>query len=381
MRYSEKGCKGTTARFTPLTIHDVYGNTLRSLSDVTVVSNKAIVKTDSASTVLKSPINITVPTNEDVFISGSVYIEDVLKRRLTYRVPFTELAVVEEDGTYTIDTWYSEDNKAFLALQYRIVRCSDHFTGDKCDRCETDYYTDRCNVTCVPVEGNYTCNQTTGEKICEPGKMGDNCDQCQNTHKKGQDCDTCKTGFTGDKCDRCAENHYPTGTCNIICVPDREKYNCLDSGAKDCLGNRSGEECEECTLNHFGEDCERFCENCTEYTCDGAGNKVCNENYYPENECDKFCEGIAGNYTCDSATGEKICQEGKTGENCDQCENINKIGQNCETCKQHYFGEKCETFCKPNENYNCSLEGYKLCIDSSTSVKNNCEYFGERSDM
>ena len=81
-----------------------------SLSNVTVVSNKPIVITARANRVLKSPINITVPTNEDVFISGEVYIWGVLKRRLNrVKVPFTELTVGGEDGPYTIDNWYSED--------------------------------------------------------------------------------------------------------------------------------------------------------------------------------------------------------------------------------------------------------------------------------
>jgi hypothetical protein len=39
-------------------------------------------------------------------------------------------------------------------------------------KCTTNYYTQNCNVRCVPqdnCEGHYTCNQLTGKKICNYG--------------------------------------------------------------------------------------------------------------------------------------------------------------------------------------------------------------------
>ena len=98
-------------------------------------------------------------------------------------------------------------------------------------------------------------------KVCTLGKEGDNCDNCENNNKIGQNCVTCKIGFTEDECDRCSQNYSPEGTCNVLCEPEEDKYKCLESGAKECLGNRAGAECKECKLNYYGADCEIFCEN------------------------------------------------------------------------------------------------------------------------
>ena len=42
----------------------------------------------------------------------------------------------------------------------------------------------------------------------------------------------------------------------------------------------------------IGYDCKKLCEYTDYYTCDEAGNKVCEENYYPDKDCSTFCEGV-----------------------------------------------------------------------------------------
>ena len=60
-----------------------------------------------------------------------------------------------------------------------------------------------------------------------------------------------------------------------------------------------------------------FCNETANYTCDESGKKVCRENYFPEQKCDTKCDPQPGSYTCDQTTGKKICEEGRTGEDCE----------------------------------------------------------------
>ena len=286
IKYKEAKCKECARWFKPLTISDEDGTILRSLSGNRFESSNTPIAEQSSATnaVLKSPITITVPTKKDIFISATIIDSggNVKGDFQNVRVPFTETSLL---NTWTQQTESSK--KSQLTLNYRLVRCSDHFTGDKCDQCEDNYHTDRCNVECAPAEGNYTCDESTGGRICESGKIGVNCDQCEDGNKVGKDCATCKTGFIGKECDSCAQNYYPVGTCTVFCEPEQEKYKCLESGAKECLGNRTGDECEECRLNYYGRDCEKFCKSSTSFTCDQTGSKNCRHNYFnPEKECD-----------------------------------------------------------------------------------------------
>ena len=81
---------------------------------------------------------------------------------------------------------------------------------------------------------------------------------------------------------------------------------------------------------------------------------------YPEQKCDTKCEPVPGNYTCSQITGEKICEDRRTGEDCGKC---------IEYC----YGEGCKIYCKPDiEYHNCSENGIKLSFNSTASAKNNC---------
>ena len=96
-------------------------------------------------------------------------------------------------------------------------------SGEK-DCKENFYPPQKCDTRCVPVTGNYTCNKTTGDKICAEEKEGDDCDECQNRNKEGPNCD------------RCIKNYY--ADCTRYCKPaDNEHYNCSDNGIKLCVDN------------------------------------------------------------------------------------------------------------------------------------------------
>ena len=254
-------------------------------------------------------------------------------------------------------------------LQYRTgsdcEECISNHYGEDCSKfCEeTDNYTcDKsggkickehfypagiCDINCEPAPGNFTCDQTTGQKICVDGKAGDNCDKC-------------------------AVNYYPKNTCEVYCPPAPNRYVCTEQGLKQCLQYRTGSDCEECISNHYREDCSKFCEETNNHTCDESGGKICKEHFYPAEKCDVECEPVPANFTCSQKTGQKICVSGKTGNNCDVCENRNKEGKNCEKCKQFFFGPECSLHCKPDGFYNCSSNGRKICLDNTTTVENNC---------
>ena len=46
----------------------------------------------------------------------------------------------------------------------------------------------------------------------------------------------------------------------------------------------------------------------------------------------------------------------------------------CEKCIDHYFGDNCTVYCRPeNGYYNCSERGNKICLDDTKTAESNCE--------
>ena len=263
-------------------------------------------------------------TGNDITISFEVWDEDgdndkYIRTARILSVPFYLRESGEDSSSwywrhYYAGTWH-------FYLKYRILSCDNLFTGLGCN-------------------------------TCKERRTGDNCD-------------TCITGFTGERCQSCSDNYYPKETCDVHCPPNPDKYTCSEQGEKECLGNWTGPDCTACANNFYGPDCSTFCNETANYTCDESGKKVCKENYFPEQKCDTKCEPLPGNYTCDQTTGKKICEEGRTGEDCDKC-------------IKYYYGEGCTFYCKPDVEYhNCSENGMKLCFDRTASGKNDCRKPGQ----
>ena len=313
---------GTNLSFSPLDIKSIDTNG-QEVHKTINVSVKCDISTEKP-----NAVPVAGPAKEGIFITGDLYNNtDATEENPVFIGSALNFTV---DGKYKTLSWTSKDNdKLKITPKYRLVQCINDTTKYTCDSmgkkiCKDGYYPENdCVTSCEPVEGNFTCNRA-GEKICDENKTGANCDQCKKHGRRGQDCDICKTGFEGEECDRCAQYYYPPETCSQHCEPVEEKYQCLESGEKSCLGNRTGENCDDCMRSYYGEKCDSFCESSTNYTCDQLGKKICKDNYYPENEC--------------------------------------------------------QTFCEPNEKYNCSLEGYKVCHDGGNSVKNNCEAVEQKCD-
>ena len=95
----------------------------------------------------------------------------------------------------------------------------------------------------------------------------------------------------------------------------------------------------------------------------GLGCSFCIDNYYTI-LCNKHCQPVQGNYTCNSS-GDKLCVEHKTGENCDMCQKEWR-GEQCEECAENYFPEKvCNVKCTAVDGrYSCSDLGRKVCNEN-----------------
>ena len=72
-----------------------------------------------------------------------------------------------------------------------------------------------------------------------------------------------------------------------------------------CHGHFTGRGCRYCEENYYGGSCNTFCNETANYTCDGYGYKLCEDHYYPDGQCDRYCEAIPDNNICHLA-GE-IC--------------------------------------------------------------------------
>ena len=274
-------------------------------------------------------------------------------------VPFSETGASSDWTLKYYTKNRGTDGKATFTFKYRVTSCDTFFTGRGCNSCVSNRYGEDCSIVCELSPGFYTCS-SKGEKICEE-------------RRKGEDCSICYEQFKGENCENCAKDYYPYNTCEVYCPPAPNRYICTDQGQKQCLQNRTGSNCEECISNHYGEDCSTFCEETDNYTCDKSGGKLCKEYFYPAEKCDINCEPVSGNFTCNQTTGQKICVVGKAGENCDICENRNKVGLSCEKCKQFIYGPDCTIHCKPDSDfYNCSNNGSKICHNSTMTVENNC---------
>ncbi|XP_061191549.1 uncharacterized protein LOC133199695 [Saccostrea echinata] len=168
-------------------------------------------------------------------------------------------------------------------------------------QCQTYYYGDECSVFCIPsvdCKGHYTCDESTGAKICDQGWEGKDCTRpigdgsCPGQHcENGGTCSMdkfsnttndvffccCPPGYTGNRCEidlnECRQNPcLYGGTCRNTpgsyicnCHPRYRGMNCeIPTTCKDnpCLNGKCSDAANGTFTCHCGSEFSgMFCEN------------------------------------------------------------------------------------------------------------------------
>ncbi|KAK0069574.1 protein jagged-1b [Biomphalaria pfeifferi] len=252
-------------------------------------------------------------------------------------------------------------------------------------RCDTHYYGETCTVHCVPSDdcsGHYDCNRVMGERICDRGWGGQQCDQpleanltcsasecsnrgqCVRTTRSSYCC--CNEGFEGERCNKdvnecssnpcqhgghCLQEDVPGYTCvcngrykgNFCETPTScEDSPCLNGGK--CLNFTQTFQCNCDMTTYRGEFCE--VPTSTAPTVTESQGKKCYGNYYGSN-CLTYCKAAddcSGHYNCDTQTGRKVCLPGWTQEsNCTRRDpnSASDAGCGCQNGGQCFNGTCC----------------------------------------
>ncbi|XP_058131204.1 usherin [Dasypus novemcinctus] len=192
--------------------------------------------------------------------------------------------------------------------------CKPRVGGRQCNECLDGYFylLQNNSFLCLPcncdktgtVNGSLLCDKSTGQCPCKSGVTGLHCNQCK-PHRYNltignfQGCQMCKCDFLGT---------LPGTVCDPI------------SGQCLCLPNRQGRRCNQCQPGFYISPGNAI--GCLPCSCHTTG---------------------AVNQTCNSLTGQCICQDASIA------------GQSCDHCKDHYFGFNHQTGrCQP---CNCHLSG------------------------
>ena len=149
---------------------------------------------------LQNPLQLELGSSTSIHVFLSIsggYHEDSVK--FTLYIDFSTMHPAE--GRKSV--YYAFDprgDKFRLEYDYRLVSCSVDFMGPG------------CSFFCAPVVANYTCNPSTGEKVCVTGKKGQDCDQCVAEHFYGPNCNL---------------RSLPLDSCTVSSVAGRVLVNCV----------------------------------------------------------------------------------------------------------------------------------------------------------
>ncbi|XP_071498490.1 receptor-type tyrosine-protein phosphatase S-like [Diadema antillarum] len=179
-----------------------------------------------------------------------------------------------------------------------------------------------CLQACKSCYNGGICHSKTGECVCPPGFMGDQCEQMCGGNRFGRNCEY-----------RCKDNIDDQTACSglQVCVPD--PYGC------SCTPGYKGIHCtEECGTNEFGASCTQTC-------------------HCVSGECDPYTGACTGSST--------ECRPGWTGSNCQEC-TVGKYGTYC-------AGTVTVNYEKPNQgqpaSVTCSLSGSRFLSLADPIVK------------
>ncbi|XP_053387236.1 fibrillin-2-like [Mercenaria mercenaria] len=229
------------------------------------------------------------------------------------------------------------------------------------------------------------------DKECSIWKYGDNCDKaCSCNQLNTETCDSvtgkcaCKPGWTGVTCGEDIDECSNVSVCpnNSVCSNINGSYNCKCLKGYFKTGSR---ECEECDFRNFGDNCLGDCLCNFENTKDcnhTTGECMCNQGWTGDecmvdiNECAdstsicevkpySMCVNTNGSFTCDCVVG--FLDKNNTCEDINECldENVNNCHQICANIPGSFMCSCSTGFSMENET--C------LDIDECTENISGCE--------
>lgn len=254
-----------------------------------------------------------------------------------------------------------------------ICHCHPGYAGERCDRCDENYFGDPN----LPGGQCVGCNCSGNTDISQPGNCDPKTGECLRClyNTGGPNCQVCKPGYYGNALDHsCAEC-----VCHHLGTDPRSAFCNQTTGQCSCLPNVEGISCNRCADNHWNLASQQGCEPCD---CDpqGAlsmkcneidgqchckttfGGRACNEclpNHYgnPRLQCKRklsmpifpffkfiffalplyiVCEcNSAGSSSmqCHKVTGDCVCIDGISGAKCDRCaRGFTGMVPYCEAC-------------------------------------------------
>ncbi|XP_071498491.1 uncharacterized protein [Diadema antillarum] len=180
----------------------------------------------------------------------------------------------------------------------------------------------RCLQACQSCYNGGICHSKTGECVCPPGFMGDQCEKLCGGNRFGRNCEY--------RCNYITDNQTACRGLQL-CVPD--PYGC------SCTPGYKGIDCtQECGTNEFGASCTQTC-------------------HCVSGECDPYTGACTGSST--------ECRPGWTGSNCQECI-VGKYGTYC-------AGTVTVNYKKPNQgqpaSVTCSLSGSEFLSLADPIVK------------
>ena len=284
--------------------------------------------------------------------------------------------------------YFLQDNSDATVLAGQC-ECKENVTGRLCNQCKPGYYdlnsshatgciSCNCDVRGT-VNGNVTCDVTSGQCRCKANVMGVRCNQCKARFYN-------LTGINSDGCQPCL--------CNMTGATSRECDK--GSGQCNCKNTVTGRQCERCDLG-FHNFTSSGCQGCqcsirgtrvgARDRCDPVSGQCQCKNYVSGYSCDRCkpgyynlqqlndngctrcqCDNKGTLGVCNDVTGVCTCKMNVTGRSCDQCPtgyfNLTSSNPNgCQPCGCYPKGTQ-------GGSLHCgSLTGQCLCLSNVRGLK------------